>query len=61
MENNNNIEVIFFSKYALKDSRRKELAKWLTTTIQTAIRKQHQRTKKMYLEILKDTPAIFMS
>lgn len=61
MENKNNIEVVLFAKYTFKDSRRKEVSKWLTTTIQSAIKKQYQRTKKMHLEILKDTPAIFMS
>jgi hypothetical protein len=61
MDNNNNLEVILFSKYSPTDSRRKELVNWLTTTVQSAIGKQHELTKKLFLSLLKDTPAIYMS
>lgn len=61
MENNNNLEVILFSKYSPADSHRKELVNCLTTTVQSAIGKQQERTKKLFLEILKGTPAIYLS
>jgi hypothetical protein len=61
MENNNNLEVLLFSKYSPTDSRRKELVNWLATTVQSVIKKQHERTKKLFLSILKGTPAIYLS
>ena len=62
MENNyNNIEVILFSKYSLKDPHQKEPENWLATGLQFAIRKQHKKAKRMLLTILKNTPAIYMS
>jgi hypothetical protein len=61
MKNNNCVEVILFSKYSYKDVRQKELVKWLGTAAQSEIGRQLQRTKKVFLKTLKDTPAIYMS
>ena len=61
MKSNNIIEVILFSKYSLTDLRRKELVKWLGTTLQPAIRQQHDMAKKLLLKKLKDSPAIYLS
>ena len=61
MKNNNQVEVILFSKYSFKDIRQKELVRWLETTAQSEIGRQLQRTKKVFLKTLKDTPAIYMS
>ena len=61
MENNNDLEVILFSKYSRTDLRRKELVNWLATTLQSTLRGQHERTKKIFLRVLKDTSAIYLS
>jgi hypothetical protein len=61
MKSDNNIEVILLSKPSVTNSYQKELVKWLTTTVQPAIAIQHATTKKLFLRILKDTPAILMS
>jgi hypothetical protein len=61
MEDDNNMEVILVSKYALSDLRQKELRKWLQTVLQPAIRIQHEKVEKMFLGPLKSTPAIYLS
>jgi len=61
MKNYNQVEVILFSKYSHTDLRQKELVRWLGTTVQSAILRQHEKAKKIFLRILKDTPAIYMS
>lgn len=61
MKNYNQIEIILFSKYSLKNLSQKELARWLGTTAQYTIGRQHEIAKKIFLRILKDTPAIYMS
>jgi len=61
MKNNNQVEVILFSKYSFKDMRQKELVRWLGTAAQSEIGRQLQKTKKVFLKTLKDTPAIYMS
>ena len=61
MKNNNQVEVILFSKYSFNDLRQKELVRWLGTAAQSEIRRQLQRTKKVFLKTLKDTPAIYLS
>ena len=61
MKNNNQIEVILFSKYSIADFRQKELLRWLETTAQPAIDRQIEQAKKLFLKTLKDTPAIYMS
>ena len=61
MKNFNQVEVILFSKYSLRDLRQKELVRWLGTTAQSAISQQQQIAKKLFLRLLKDTPAIYMS
>ena len=61
MKNNNQVEVILFSKCSLTNSHQQELVKWLGTTAQSAIRCQHQKAKKLFLRILKYAPAIYMS
>ena len=61
MKNNNQVEVILFSKYSFKDMRQKELVRWLGTTAQTIIKKQHEKAKKISLPTLRATPAIYLS
>jgi hypothetical protein len=61
MEDDSNMEVILVSKYDLSDLRQKELRKWLQTVLQPAIRLQHEKVEKMFLSILKNTPAIYFS
>ncbi len=61
MKNYNQVEVILFSKYSPSDLRQKELVRWLGTAAQSAILRQHEKAKKIFLRILKDTPAIYMS
>jgi hypothetical protein len=61
MNNNNQVEVILFSKYSLKDIRQRELVRWLGTTAQSAIMRQKERARKLFLRTLKDTPPIYMS
>ena len=61
MKNNNQVEVILFSKYSFKDMHQKELVRWLGTAAQSEIGRQLQKTKKVFLKTLKDTPAIYMS
>jgi hypothetical protein len=55
------VAVILFSKYSFADPRQKELVRWVGTTLQSAIGRQHEIAKKIFLRILKDTPAIYMS
>ncbi|MBC7827587.1 MAG: hypothetical protein H7122_07570 [Chitinophagaceae bacterium] len=61
MKNYNQVEIILFSKYSITDVRQRQLVRWLGTTVQDAIGFQHGHAKKMFLKILKDTPAIYMS
>ena len=61
MKNYNQVEVILFSKYSTTDFRQKELVRWLGTTAQSAIDRQYEKAKKLFLKTLKDTPAIYMS
>ncbi len=61
MKYNNNIEVILLSNHSSTDSSQKALVKWLTTILQSAIDKQQESIKKIFLRILKDTPAIYLS
>jgi len=61
MKNCNLVEVIIFSKRSLNDVHQKELVRWLGRTAQTEIGLQNQKAKKVFLSILKDTPAIYMS
>ena len=61
MKNYNQVEIILFSKYSLGSLRQKELAIWLGTTAQHAISRQHEMARKIFLKILKNTPAIYMS
>ena len=61
MKNSNAVEIILFSKYTLTDLRRKELVKWLGTTLQPAITQRHEITKKIFLKTLTDSPAIYLS
>ena len=57
----NQLEVILFSKYSLRDLRQKELIRWLGTTAQSIIGRQYEKAKKINLATLKETPAIYMS
>ena len=61
MRHQNNIEVILLSNHSSTDQNQQELVKWLTTTLQSVIDRQHGSVKKMFLRTLKDTPAIFLS
>jgi hypothetical protein len=61
MKNIINLEVILVTELSSKDSRQKELVKWLTTTVQFIIEKQHERTRKRSLRIWEDTAPICMS
>jgi hypothetical protein len=61
MKNYNQVEVILFSKYSLRDLYQKELITWLGTIAQPAIGRQQEKAKKLFLKTLKGTPAIYMS
>ena len=61
MKNYHHVEVVLFPEYAFTDWRRKELVRWLGTRVQPAIDRQQKKTRKLYLRVLKDTPAIYMS
>ena len=61
MKNYNLVEIILFSSYCCRDPRYKELVRWLGTTAQSAIGRQHKMAKKIILKTLKDTPAMYMS
>jgi hypothetical protein len=61
MKNYNQVEVIFFSKYSLTNLRHKEQVRWLGTIAQSAIERQNEQAKKLFLTILKNTPAIYLS
>ena len=61
MKNYNLVEIVLFSKYSSKDSRFKELERWLGTTAQTVIAYQHKRVKKIHLKTFMNTPAIYLS
>ena len=47
MKNYNQVEIILFSKYSLRDLRQKELARWLGTTAQHAIARQQEIDKSI--------------
>ena len=61
MKNNNKVQVVLFSKYSLADSRQKELVRWLGTTLQSAIERQQNVARKLFLRTLKDSPTIYLS
>jgi hypothetical protein len=61
MKHYNNFEVILLSNHSSPDLSQKELIKWLTTILQPTIDKQQESIKKMFLKILKETPAIYLS
>ena len=61
MKNGNKVAVILFSKYSFADPRQKELVRWVGTTLQSAIVRQEDIAKKLFLKELKDTPAIYLS
>ena len=61
MKYSNRLEIILFTKYSLRDLRQKELVKWLGTTAQSVIGRQYATAKKLKLQMLKGTPAIYLS
>jgi len=61
MKNNNQLEIILFSAYSLKDIRHKEMVRWLGTIAQSAIGFQQEKAKRFSLKILRDTPPIYLS
>ena len=61
MKYSDQLEVILFSKYSLKDPHQKELIKWLRTTAQSIIGREHKNVKRIILPALKETPPIYMS
>lgn len=61
MKHHNNIEIILLSKQASAGRSQKALIKWLTTILQSAVDKQQESIKKMFVRILGDSPAIYLS
>ena len=61
MENGGNLEVVLLSDQSLTPRRRQEIMEWFRTTLQSAVDKQHENIKKVFVQILSDTPAIFLS
>ena len=61
MENNTNLEIILFANHHPANLCRRSILKWLATTVQSAIEKQDEQTEKLSLNILKQTPPIYMS
>ena len=61
MKNNNQVRVILFSNYSFREAGQKELVRWLGTTAQSAIGRQQEKAKKLFLKTLKGTQAIYMS
>ncbi len=61
MKNYNQVEVILFARYYLKNADQKELVRWLGTTAQSAIGRQQERVKKLFVRTLKNTPPIYLS
>ena len=61
MKNYNQVEIILFDRYSCRNTRQRELVRWLGTTLQYAIERQQSVAKRMFLRKLKDTPAIYMS
>jgi hypothetical protein len=58
---NNTIEIILTSGKSIPAWRQRQLADWLTNTLQPVIVKQQLTTKKIILSSLKNSPAIYMS
>jgi hypothetical protein len=54
----NLLEIVLFSK---RNSNQNVVVEWLANTVQPVIVKQDVETKKVFLETMKDTPAIYMS
>ena len=61
MKDNNQVEVILFSKYSFGDPHQRELVRWLGREAQPAIMHQNETAKKIFLKTLKDSPAIYLS
>lgn len=61
MKDNNQVEVILFSKYSFGDPHQRELVRWLGREAQHAIMHQNETAKKIILKTLKDSPAIYLS
>ena len=61
MKNYNQVEIILFDTYSCKNTRQRELVRWLGTTLQYAIERQQSVAKRIFLGKLKDTPAIYLS
>jgi len=61
MKSDKKVAVILFSKYSFNDPRQKELVRWVGTNLQSAIAKQQEMTRKLFLKSLKNTPAIYLS
>jgi hypothetical protein len=54
------LEVILL-KYSLEEGSQRELIVWLRTTAHSIIKKQDGKVKKIHLQVLKYTPAIYLS
>ncbi len=61
MKSHRLVEVIFYSKYSLRKRREKELTLLLSDRARCAIAYQQEKTKKLLVPSLKETPAIYMS
>ena len=60
MKKYNEVEVILYLSYLIKDFEQKELVRWIGSTIQPVIARQEERVKKFFVG-LKNTPAIYLS
>jgi len=54
-------EVILFSKYSFGGPRQTAFLLWLRTTAQYVIDLRERKAKKLLVETLKDSPAIYLS
>ena|GEM_PF-6618944 len=61
MKSGGNLEVVLLSDKSLSERRRQEILEWFRTTLQSAVDKQETNMKKVFVKILSDTPAIFLS
>ena len=57
----NGVEVIVLSNLLPAHWSQRELIQWFTMMLQPTIDKQQERTKRMHLKNLTDTPAIYLS
>ena len=61
MKNHNNVEIMVFASHSLTSQTKRELAKWLLTSLQPTIDTQQAQVKKIFLKFWRQTPAIYLS